>query len=55
MAALITEATGEPVELKSGARGEFTVAVDDVAVAQKSLMGFPAEDAVVTNVKAALA
>lgn len=54
MAALITEATGEPVVLKSGGRGEFTVAVDDVPVAQKTILGFPAEDAVVANVKAAL-
>lgn len=55
MAALITEATGEQVELKSGGRGEFSVVVNGTTVAKKSLMGFPAEDKVVANVQTALA
>lgn len=55
MAALITEATGEQVQLKSGGRGEFSVVVNGTTVAKKTLMGFPAEDKVVASVQAALA
>lgn len=54
MAALITAATGRPVDLEGGDRGEFTVWVDDEVVAKKTLMGFPDEDEVVRRVEAAL-
>ncbi|MCA9558098.1 MAG: hypothetical protein H6704_27420 [Myxococcales bacterium] len=54
MAASITQATGEAVDLVSGGRGEFTVSVDGQAVAKKSVFGFPAEDEVVRDVAAAL-
>jgi hypothetical protein len=54
VAALITEATGEQVQLVSGGRGEFSVVVNDVTVAKKTLMGFPNEDTVVANVQTAL-
>lgn len=54
MAALITEATGERVALVSGGRGEFSIVVNDVIVAKKTLMGFPNEEIVVANVQTAL-
>ena len=54
MAALITEATGQPVTLTRGGRGEFTVRVGDLTVASKSPDGFPDEDQAVEAVRAAL-
>lgn len=55
MAAVITDATGVPPEVVEGARGEFSVRVDDRIVAQKSRAGFPADDEVVDAVHRALA
>lgn len=55
MAATITEATGLPVQLVSGARGEFSVRVDGATVAQKSPEGFPSPEAVVAAVQRTLA
>ena len=43
MAALIQKETGINPELVKGNRGEFTVWVDDVKVAQKTSEGFPSE------------
>lgn len=40
--------------LKSGGRGEFSVVVNDMIVAKKTLMGFPNEETVVANVQTAL-
>ncbi len=54
MAALIEEATGQSVELERGNRGEFTVWVDDRVVAQKTVDGFPTDEACVEAVKQAL-
>lgn len=54
MAASITQATGEAVDLVGGGRGEFSVWVDGEAVAKKSIFGFPAEDELVRDVAAAL-
>ena len=54
MAALIKAATGVDPAVVEGARGEFSVRVDDHVVAQKSKTGFPAEDQVVQAVRAAL-
>lgn len=55
MAAAIEEATGRPVKLVSGNRGEFTVWVGDRKVAAKTFDGFPEIDDAVAAVKAALA
>lgn len=52
---MITEATGQAVDLESGDRGEFSVWVDDVVVAKKTLLGYPAEAEVIARVKDALA
>ena len=54
MAASITRATGQAVDLVSGARGEFTVWVDEETVASKSWKGFPEEADVVRQVQEAL-
>ena len=51
MAAVIAKATGVSPELVVGGRGEFTVWVDDVKVAEKSRRGFPADDAVIRAVE----
>ncbi len=39
------------VELVSGAKGEFTVRVGDLIVAQKGYLGFPSENEVIKAVK----
>ena len=54
MAAAITEATGLPVTLVSGARGELSVRVDDRIVVRKTAKGFPAEAACIEAVRQAL-
>ena len=54
MAALIETATGVAPEVVEGARGEFSVRVDDRVVAQKSPRGFPGDEAIVAAVRAAL-
>lgn len=54
MAATITRATGLPVELVSGGRGEFTVRLDDTIVAQKTAGGFPTPEACADAVQRAL-
>jgi hypothetical protein len=55
VAALIKKDTGTDVELVVGGRGEFTVWVDDKVVAQKSSVGFPADEDAVAAVRRALA
>ena len=55
MAAAITKATGESVELISGDRGEFTVWVDDQKVADKIDGDFPGDGDCVDAAAAALA
>ncbi len=55
MAAAIEEATGQPVEIAPGNRGEFTVWVGDERVARKTTAGFPEIDEAVAAVAAALA
>jgi hypothetical protein len=54
VAALIKNHIGADPELIEGDRGEFTVWVDDVLVAQKDLNGFPADDEMVEAVQASL-
>jgi hypothetical protein len=54
VAALIEAATGVAPEVVEGARGEFSIRVDDRMVAQKSPRGFPADEAIVAAVRAAL-
>ncbi len=50
MAALIKDALNLDTDLEPGGRGEFTVWVDGVKVAEKSRTGFPAEQAIVDAV-----
>ena len=55
MAALIQKATGLEAQLVKGDRGEFTIWVDDVKVAQKTSDGFPSEPAALAAVQKELA
>ena len=55
MAALIKDQLGLETELESGNRGEFTVWVDGVKVAEKSRTGFPGEPAIIETVRKAAA
>ena len=54
MAALIKKETGIDAEVTPGGRGEFSVWVGDVKVAEKTRTGFPTEDAALAAVRAAL-
>jgi predicted Rdx family selenoprotein len=54
VAATIQATINENVDIEPGARGEFSVWVDGVKVAEKSRTGFPAEKAVVEAVTSAL-
>jgi predicted Rdx family selenoprotein len=55
VAALIKTALQLDTDLEPGGRGEFTVWVDGVKVAEKSRSGFPSEKAVVETVSRAVA
>jgi predicted Rdx family selenoprotein len=55
VAALIKDGLGLDTDLESGNRGEFTVWVDGVKVAEKSRTGFPAEPAIIETVRKAVA
>ena len=50
MAALIKQATGIDSEVVPGARGEFSVWLNDTKVAEKSMKGFPSDDDIVKAV-----
>lgn len=54
MAALIAKGAGVEAEIVAGDRGEFSVWVGEVRVAQKDRRGFPDETEVVDAVKRAL-
>jgi hypothetical protein len=54
VAATITQKTGLRVELVEGARGEFTVWVNDKLVAQKDAHGFPSDSDALAAVEKAL-
>jgi predicted Rdx family selenoprotein len=54
VAALITQASGLEVDLEPGSRGEFTVWVDGMKVAEKSRSGFPADTPLLAAVQQAL-
>ena len=54
MAALIQQDTGIEPEIVEGSRGEFSAWVDDVRVAQKTVLGFPSDDEIRAAVRAAL-
>jgi len=53
VAALIKKKTGIDPEIVEGARGEFTVWVDDKRVAQKTADGFPTDEEAVAAVQQA--
>jgi len=55
VAAIIQRETGLEPELVEGKRGEFTVWVGDVSVAQKTPFGFPTDDEALAAVRAELA
>ena len=55
MAALIKDKLNLDTNLEPGGRGEFTVWVDGVKVAEKSRTGFPAEPAILEVVRKAIA
>ena len=54
MAALIKDSLHLDTALEPGGRGEFTVWVDGVKVAEKSRTGFPTEKAVLEAVSSAI-
>jgi predicted Rdx family selenoprotein len=54
VAALIKASLQLDTDLEPGGRGEFTVWVDGVKVAEKSRTGFPADKALIGNVSQAL-
>ena len=54
MAALIKDSLQQDAVIEPGGRGEFSVWVDGVKVAEKSRTGFPTEKAVVDSVSKAL-
>jgi hypothetical protein len=55
VAALIAEATGIQPDVVEGARGEFSIRVNDDVVARKDANGFPRDEDAVARVKARLA
>jgi predicted Rdx family selenoprotein len=55
VAALIKDKLKLDTEIEPGGRGEFTVWVDGVKVAEKTRTGFPAEPAIVETVSTAIA
>ena len=50
MAALIKDALELDAEIEPGGRGEFTIWVDGVKIAEKSRSGFPSEKAILESV-----
>jgi predicted Rdx family selenoprotein len=54
VAALIKDSLNHDAAIEPGGRGEFSVWVDDVKVAEKSRTGFPTEKAVVESVAKAI-
>jgi predicted Rdx family selenoprotein len=54
VAALIKQSFDLETDLEPGGRGEFTVWVDGVKVAEKSRTGFPAEKALLDSVSRAV-
>jgi predicted Rdx family selenoprotein len=52
---MIKESLQLDTDLEAGGRGEFTVWVDGVKVAEKSRSGFPTEKALIEKVSAAIA
>ena len=55
MAAVIKDSLKLETDIEPGGRGEFTIWVDGVKVAEKSRSGFPTEKAVLETVSKALA
>ena len=55
MAALIKSQLNLDTDIEPGGRGEFSVWVDGVKVAEKTRTGFPAEPALVDTVSKAIA
>lgn len=54
MAELIKSELGVEAKLEAGGRGEFTVRIGDRIVAQKGWVRFPADQQVLSAVRAAL-
>ena len=54
MAALIQQATGLDADLEPGGRGEFSVWLDAVKIAEKSRTGFPSDKALLEAVRKSL-
>jgi predicted Rdx family selenoprotein len=54
VAALIKQSLNLETDLEPGGRGEFTVWVDGVKIAEKSRSGFPAEKALLESVSRAV-
>ena len=54
MAALIQQETGLDANLEPGGRGEFTVWLDGVKIAEKSRTGFPSDKALLEAVRKSL-
>lgn len=55
MAALINEQLQAGATIEPGGRGEFSIWVDGVKVAEKSRTGFPTEPSIIDSVSKALA
>ena len=54
MAALIKQETGLDTDVEPGGRGEFTVWLDGVKIAEKTRTGFPSDTALLESVRLAL-
>jgi predicted Rdx family selenoprotein len=55
VAALIKEAVNLDTDLEPGGRGEFTLWLDDVKIAERSRTGFPSDKALLEAVRKNLA
>ena len=54
MAALVKDSLKLDAEIEPGGRGEFTVWVDNVKIAEKTRSGFPSEKAIVDSISKAI-
>jgi predicted Rdx family selenoprotein len=54
VAALIKQDTGLDADFEPGGRGEFTVWLDGVKIAEKTRTGFPSDKALLESVRQAL-
>ena len=54
MAALIQQETGLDADLEPGGRGEFSIWLDAVKIAEKTRTGFPSDQALLETVRKSL-